>query len=141
MTGVGSMSAAQAISLHVGIDAEAETDELAQLTAWLREELLELDVDSVEGVADRAAPDRAKGPAGESIGTLIVTLSNSAVLVALAGVLRSWLGRGNGRKVTLRLGDDTLEVSGASPEDQGKLIAFWLDQHAHGDDQSTLPRS
>jgi hypothetical protein len=124
------MSAPQAISLQVGIDAEVESDELAQLTAWLREELLELDVDSVEGVADESTPDRAKGPAADSVGTLVVTLSNSAVLVALTGVLRSWLSRGSGRKVSLRLGDDTIEVSGASPEDQQRLIAAWLDRHA-----------
>lgn len=127
--GVGSMSAAQAISLQIQIDAEVESDELAQLRAWLREELLELDVDAVEGLADQAAPEGAKGVASESAGTLIVTLSNSAVLVALAGALRSWLGRGSGRKVTVRLGNDMIEVSGASPEDQQKLIASWLDQH------------
>src|SRR5512142_4487 len=100
------MSEELAISLRVEMDVDVDIDELAELTAGLREELLELDVDAVEGTAGPEASPGAKGPASDSVGTLIVTLSNSAVLVALAGVLRSWLGRASGRKVIIKRGKD-----------------------------------
>jgi len=119
-----------AIWLQVESDIGVDDEELAQLTMRLRRELLDLDVDAVEGVAGVAAPTGAKGPTGESLGTLIVTLSNSAVLAALVGVLRSWVVRGRGRRITIRLGADSLTITGVSAEDQGKLIASWLEQHA-----------
>jgi hypothetical protein len=122
------MSQELAISLRVELDDAASIDELAQVTAELREELLELDVDAVEGVAGPEASPDAKG-ASDNVETLIVALSNSAVLVALVGVLRSWISRASGRKITIKSGKDEITVSGASAEDQERLIKSWLDQH------------
>ena len=100
------------------------------MSDWLRDDLLELDLDAVDRAAYGPPPKGARGLADGSVSTLIVTLSNSAVFVALAGVLRSWVSRGKGRKVTLRLGKDMIEVSAASADDQAKLIASWLEHHA-----------
>lgn len=58
-----------------------------------------------------------------------MTLSDSAVLVALAGVLRSWVSRDRGRKVTIRIGEDSLEVTRASEQEQARLIEAWLERH------------
>ena len=124
------MSEELAISLRVEMDVEVDLGELAELTAGLREELLELDIDTVEGIAGPELSPGPKGPASDSVGTLIVTLSNSAALVALMGVLRSWISRATGRKITIKRGKDEITVSGLSAEDQEKLIASWLDQHA-----------
>jgi Effector Associated Constant Component 1 len=118
------------LRVEIGGDPGMSAEELAQLSVWLRDELLKLDLDAVEEAASGPPPRGAKGSAADAVGTLIVTLSNSAVLVALAGVLRSWVSRGKGRKVTLRLGADMIEVSEASAEDQARLIASWMDHHA-----------
>ena len=118
------------IFIEVGLGLEADADELERNSLWLRDELLQLDVESVEPILAEAAPAGAKGSPGGAAGWLVLSLSNSPVAVALAKMLSSWVDRRSGRKVTLRIGDDLLEVSRVSVEDQAKLIAAWLDRHA-----------
>lgn len=96
----------------------------------LRDELLDLDVDAVTyGVA--VPPSGAKTSAGVDMGTLVITLSNSAVLVSLVSVLKSWAGRTRGRKVTMRFGEheDAIEISGASRQDLTELLQSWAARH------------
>lgn len=126
--GCGMTSQQVWVTLDVG--QETTADELNQLSHELREELLELD--SVE-VSHATAPALAgsKGPADVDPGTLVVTLFNSAFLVALAGVLKSWVNRAARRKVTVRLdsGKEEIEISGASAEDITALVQSWIARH------------
>jgi hypothetical protein len=121
------MFAVLRVEVTVGVGGDPEV--AAEAVLGLRDELAELDVAAVDQAAAGPAPAGAKG-LGESVGALIVTLSDSAVLVALAGVLRSWVGRDRGRKVTVRIGDDSLEVTRASEQEQARLIEGWLGRHA-----------
>jgi len=125
---MGGMSVEQ---VEVGIDAGPDVDEeeLARLCRWLRDELLELDVERVD-YADGRAPSGAKSGTAVSLSTMIVTLSDSAVLAALVGALRAWVRRGSDRKVSIQLGKDKLEIKGTLDEREAGLIAKWLDQHA-----------
>jgi hypothetical protein len=116
------------LRIEISGDLDTDADELDQSLLRLRDELLELDVDAVDRIAGSTAPPGAKGSA-ELAGTLAVTLSNSAVLVALVRVLQSWIGRGKGRRVAMRLGDDIIEVSETSAEQQAKLIESWVEHH------------
>jgi Effector Associated Constant Component 1 len=120
-------------SLQITIDAgpDATIEELHQLSRRLRDELLTLDDVAVDYAKTSVAPPRAKGPGGVDPGTLIVTLSNSAVLVALAGALRSWAGRARGRKIVMQLGKDKdiIEIEGATPEDVTALLKSWAAAH------------
>jgi hypothetical protein len=115
---------------EVSIEAgpEADDEELARLSRQLRDELLELDVERVD-YRRGPAPDGAKSGAAVSLGTLVIALSDSAVLAAAVGVLRAWVRRGSGRKVTVRLGEDKLEIKGTLDEREAGLIAKFLDQH------------
>ena len=118
------------LRIEIGLGPDTDVEELAELSMSLRDELLELDVETADQVVGDPAPLGAKGPAGDAVGTLVVTLSNSAVLVALASVLGSWISRDRRRKITIRRGKEAIEVSGASEEEQARLIAAWLDRHA-----------
>ena len=120
------------IYVEIGAGSDTDTEELAQLSLGLRDELLELDVEAVDGVGGEPVPDGAKGHGSGAVSTLVVALSNSAVVVALSGLLRSWVSRRAGRTVTLRFGEDSIEISEASAEQQAKLIESWLDRHARG---------
>jgi hypothetical protein len=117
--------------VEVGVDAgpDADDEELARLTQRLRDELLELDVERVD-YATGPAPANAKSGAAVGLGTMMVTLSDSAVLAALVGVLRTWVRRGSDRKVTIQLGKDKLEIKGTLDGREAELITRWLDQHA-----------
>jgi Effector Associated Constant Component 1 len=109
----------------LGAGPEATADSVLAL----RDELLELDLDSVGQAVRGPVPPGAKGMPGGA-GPLIVTLSDSAVLVALAGMLKSWVSRDRNRKVTIRIGNDLLEVTRASGQEQARLIEAWLGRHA-----------
>jgi hypothetical protein len=92
----------------------------------LREELLLLDLDDVTLGRGTSEPDGAKGDA-IAVGTLIMTMSNSAVLVGACQVIRSWVTRGQGRRATIRYGkDQTLEVTNLTAAQQQDLIDAFL---------------
>jgi hypothetical protein len=115
------------VEVDVAVDADPEV--VVGSLLGLRKELAELDADAVDLDENGPAPDGTKG-VGETANALIVTLSDSAVLVALAGVLRSWVGRDRGRKARMRIGDDEIELSRASEEEQARLAEEWLRRHA-----------
>jgi Effector Associated Constant Component 1 len=116
--------------IDIGLVQDATPEEMAESTLGLQGELLELDVDAVMPPDAGPPPAGAKGLADGASGTLIVTLSDSAVLVALVGVLRSWVSRDRGRKITIRDGNDSIEVERAAEGEQARLIEAWLDRHA-----------
>jgi hypothetical protein len=119
----------QRLLVEIGAGPDSDFEELAQLCDGLRRDLLELEVETVNAIGGGPAPARSKTSAADTVGTLVVALSNSAVVVALVGVLRAWVRRGAGRKVTLRLGENSIEISQASAEQQAMLIKSWLDLH------------
>jgi hypothetical protein len=125
----GTVGASSVLRVELGAIAEGDPEASTEDIRGLRDELLDLDVLGVDEAGRKVGPPGAKG-LGEATGPLIVTLSDSAVLVALAGVVRSWVSRDRGRRVTLRIGQDSLEITKASEREQARLIEAWLDRHA-----------
>ncbi len=117
------------LRIEIGGSLDSDAYEVDEQLLDLRSALLELDVETVDRVAGSPAPVGAKGSA-ELAGALAVSLSNSAVLVAVIRVLQSWIGRGKGRRVVVRLGEDAIEVDAATAEQQAKLIETWVGGHA-----------
>lgn len=115
----------------VGIAGGPDTDseEFTLLSRRLRAELAQLDVESVDYATD-SPPSGAKTGTAVDLSTLIVTLSDSTVLAALVGLLRTWVRRGRGREVTIQLGEDKVEIKGELAGREAELINKWLDQHA-----------
>lgn len=119
------------ISVHMdtaGHDAY-EADVQARL---LRRELLSLELDDV--TLDRRAGEE-EGSKGGAIAaeTLIMTMANSAVLVAACQVIRAWVTRANGRSATIRYGrgqGQSLKITGSNAVQQQQLIdAFVAAMH------------
>lgn len=69
-----------------------DPDGVADLTAGLRREILDTDVNSADFVAAGKAPAGAKSDALVAVGALAVTLA-PAVMESLMGVISSWLSR------------------------------------------------
>ena len=107
----------------------ADPDAVVALTDALQQDLLELDVEDVDALVTAKPPDDAKAGEGLAIGTLVVTLT-PAMLTAVVAVTRSWLSRQAHRRVKLKLGDDVLEMSGMSQDDQHRIVDDWLRRHA-----------
>ncbi len=113
----------------VSIDEDgADAERLEELSLALRRELLELEVEDVEPVQAGQAPAGTRAVDIAAVGALLVTLTSSAGAAArVVDMVRGWLRRGSGgRTVELTIGDKTLKLSGASDEQQERLIQEFL---------------
>jgi hypothetical protein len=118
--------------LTLEIDADADPEELASLSRQLRNELLQLDFESVELPTIGPAPDGSKAIDAVAIGQLVAQLAASAdALKVVVGTIKAWLRRGQvAHAIKLQMDDDVLEVTGVSSEDEKRLIDVWIARHA-----------
>jgi uncharacterized protein YidB (DUF937 family) len=124
------MSEQSQVSLQVEAGPDADAEEVAEATAQLRRELLELDVDSVKVPEGGPPPPGSKAAEVLAIGSLIVTLVKSTGLGAVVHTIQSWISRQQQRSVKLAIDGDTLEVTGVSSDEQRRLIDEWIARHA-----------
>jgi len=113
-------------------EEEADAARLAELTGYLRAELLQLDVENVTTPQAGDVPPGARVVSVAAVGTLLVALSQSVDgLRSVVAVIRDWLRRGDGtrRTVRLELDGDALELSQASAADQERLIELFVSRH------------
>jgi hypothetical protein len=109
----------------------AGAERLAELAGALRAELLALDIDDVRPVRGGPPPAGARGFDMVAAGALLASLNGSAAVVGnLVATVRSWLSRGPAavpRTVELTVGANTLRVTGASDEQQDRLVDAFVD--------------
>jgi hypothetical protein len=117
------------VVVRVDAGADGDEEEVAELALRLRDELHEVDGASVRLAREAPAPAGAKGAAVEW-GTLLVGVVSSGALTALITTASSWLGRQRGGSVRVRIGDDELELTGATSEEQRRLVDAWLARRA-----------
>lgn len=115
------------VSVHLRSDT-SDVYELDVLTRQLRRELLSLHLDSVTLDREVETPKGAKDDA-IAVGTLVMTLANSAVLVSACQVIRAWITRGQARRATIQFGKKSgqvLEIQGASQDQNQQIIDAFL---------------
>ena len=114
----------------------ADAERLAMLTGYLRDELLQLDVEDVTELPAGEPPPGARVFGAAAVGALFIALGQSAEgLRAVVSAIRDWLRRGDGtrRMVRLELDGDALELSQASAADQERLIGLFVRRHTTGE--------
>jgi Effector Associated Constant Component 1 len=107
----------------------ADNEELDELTAQLREELLGLDVDDVVRAPGGPAPDGTRALDVAAIGALVVLATQSADLVtSVLGTIHAWLSRRSepGCSVRVTIGERTIELTSASTDQQERLVAEFI---------------
>jgi hypothetical protein len=115
----------------------ADAERLDALTGYLRQDLLQLDVEDVTALRAGEPPPGARVFDVIAVGGLLVSLGRSAEsLRAVLSAVRKWLARGDGvrRTVRLEIGGDVLELSEATVADQDRLIGLFIDRHSAGQD-------
>jgi hypothetical protein len=111
----------------------ADAERLEALTGFLRQELLQLEVENVTRLRAGEPPPGSRMFDVVAVGGLLVSLSRSAEgLRSVVSAVRKWLSRGEGtrRTVRLELDGDVLELSEATAADQERLIGLFVDRHA-----------
>lgn len=104
-----------------GVDDEA----LEDLAGLLREDLLlALDVNAVDPVTAAGAPEQSKGALAVVAGWLSVNLGREA-LRAVVSRIGAWAAQSHST-VEVSLGGDVLKLTGASRDQQNRVIDEWL---------------
>ncbi|GAA4404889.1 hypothetical protein GCM10023168_18050 [Fodinibacter luteus] len=117
-------------------ESGADDARLDTLTRQLRDEVRRLDVSDVRAVpAGTPAPPGSRGLDVAAIGQFVVALVGTQGLAGVVTAMVAWLKRGDDapRQVRLEVGGDVLELSGASSEEQDRLVAMFLSRHAEKD--------
>ena len=126
------MAADEALAVRVEITSagDLEPARLEELTASLRRELNELEVEAVEPAPGGSPPAGAKVGEVLALGALVVKVAKSTgSVLAVVRALQEWASRG-GRTVKLEIDGDTIELTGASQEQQDRLIAAWVERQS-----------
>src|SRR5262249_49515852 len=127
------------VSVRVQAAAAGSPEELDVLTRQLRQELLQLEVDGVALAHGDEEPGGAKGDV-ITIGTLVVTLANSAALAGACQVLRTWVTRDQGRRAMVKYGREhpmSLEITGANAAQHQQLIDSFLASMQHEQERNS----
>lgn len=110
----------------------ADDERLDALTGYLRNDLLQLDIDDVQRAAGEA-PTGSRAVDVAALGALVVTLGSTATgLKDVVAAVRGWLSRGGGvrRTVKIEIDGDVLELSEVSAAEQDRLVNLFVDRHA-----------
>jgi hypothetical protein len=122
--------------VRLGVVEEGSDDaRLEELALLLRQELLTLDVRSVEPYHEGEAPDGSRGALAAIAGMLSVSVAPGVQAVgAIVAVVRGWLRRsGNERTVKLTIDGDVIELTGASDQAQQQLVDAFIRRHSLAD--------
>lgn len=119
--------------LRLQISEEGADDvRLDQLTGYLRQEILQLDVENVTAPRAGEAPPGTRAGDVSAAGALMVALGQSTEgLRSVVSVVMDWLRRGGGagRTVRLEIDGDVLQLSRASKVEQERLIELFVTRH------------
>ena len=122
--------------VRVGVVEEGSDEaRLEELALLLRQELLTLDVRSVEPYREGEAPEGTRGGLAALAGVLSVSLAPGLQAIgAVVAVVSEWLRRsGTRRTVKLAIDGDTIELTGASDQVQRELVEAFVRRHTPAD--------
>jgi hypothetical protein len=114
--------------LQVQVAQDEDEEELTALTRRLRAQLLDLDVVSVDPLAETAETGGAKG-LGAVIGCLAVQPGTADCLRSVVTAIAGWASR-TSHDVEVSYGEDVLKVSGVTSAQQQRIIDDFLSRHA-----------
>lgn len=129
MEGGGIRGGGIAIRLDVGMPQDADVAELDDATLNLRRELLQLDVDRVDRATGGPPPPGARSAEVAVVGTLLVSAGQELVSAVIHTAL-DFVRRGFNRRVTIEIGGERLELTGASSDQQQRLVDAFLERHS-----------
>lgn len=117
------------LEVQVALAEDGDARDLDDAVLALRRSLVHLDVIEVQRPAGAPAPDGARAVDAPLLGALLVTASTGGI-PAVVRAIEAWLRLRSDRRVRLQLGDDAIELTGATAETERELIDAFLARHA-----------
>lgn len=116
----------ETVPLHLRVmDDSADAQELDEVTARLRDELLQLDVLVTPSDAGQG-PEGSRAVLSFTVGGLVIALAGTELLAAIVEAVTAWLTRNRSRAVKLEIEGDVLELTGIDSGEQRRLTEVWL---------------
>jgi hypothetical protein len=115
------------------VEDGADAERIDTLAGFLRQELLQLDVEDVTLAPGGDVPPGSRAFDAAAAGALLVSLGGSAAGIKdVVAVIRAWLARGGGvrRSVRIEIAGDVLELSEVSKPEQSRLVDLFVNRHA-----------
>ena len=114
------------IRVKIKGDIREDPELLDTYSRRLREEVLELDVDSFDYESQADAPKGSKG-VGSAVGDMILSLAPlDYALSGVMGAVQSFVTRNDQCSITLEIGGNMISIDGTLPEEQQKLVDAWI---------------
>ena len=112
-----------------------EADRLDGLAGYLRQELLQLDVEEVTTIPSADPPAGARGFEAAEAGALLVSMGPSiTVLRQVLTTVWDWWRRSRSRPtIRLEMDGDVLEFSEASPAQLDKSFELFISRHSRNE--------
>jgi hypothetical protein len=115
------------------VDPRVDHEYLDELASSLRSMLLDADVADVQPLHRGEAPAGAKAGEVAVIGTLLVTLAQSAeAFTSVVHAVRNWLAGHPSRRVKLQVGGNVIELTGATSAEQRRLVDLFIEHSTGG---------
>lgn len=117
------------VKVHIRGDICQDLELLETYTRRLREDIFDLDVDSVDYVGQDDAPEGSKGAGVSAVGEMILSLAPlNNILISVIGAAQSFVNRNHQCSITMEIGDNKLIISDMSPKEQQKLVDVWINK-------------
>ena len=118
----------ETVSIQLSLGPRASPERLADATAKLRRQLLQLEVRDVSLVSAGPAPDGARAGDALEVGALEVAIDPEPdVLESLGHVLSGWMSARNDRSAVVHVGGNRIELTGAPGDDRERLRRLFED--------------
>ncbi|WP_435220636.1 effector-associated constant component EACC1 [Streptomyces sp. Tue6028] len=123
---MGTRTISVALVLDTGDDDHEYVEEQLQ---HLIAELSELDLDSIDRVAQGPPPPGTRSTEAIQLGALLLGLGGSgALLPVLTTLVQDWLNRRRSGSIRMKIGDE-IELTGASDAAQQRALEEFLRRH------------
>lgn len=118
------------LSVRVVADPATDDSRLEELTLNLRQEISELEVESVGPVRESPGQPGAKGDP-ITLGMLLVQLTTAGgAVTSVVHLVQNWLTRNERQSVTVQIGGDSITLTGATTHQQDELIRAFVRRHS-----------
>ncbi len=115
------------VKVHIRGDICQDPELLETYSRRLREDILDLDVASVDYIGQDDAPVGSKGVGASAVGDMILSLAPlNNVIISVIGAVQSFVNRNHQCNITMEIGDNKLIISDMSPKEQKKLVDAWI---------------
>jgi hypothetical protein len=122
------MSSNTSVTLQIVAGPDSDDEELDGMTDDLRDLLLQIDVQDVKRLPAGEVPHGTKASDAVATGMLLVTMAPT-LLPSAVTLLQAWLASRPVQSIKVTLGDDSIEVTDPSRDDQRQLIEAFLQRN------------